>query len=345
MYEVIADLPLEIDDYGYERYEADTSSDFTRVSTVVSLSGAGETGRGEDVTYDTEDHDRLHADPPDLPTGTYTFDEYSEGLAETALFPVEPERHTSYDYRRWAVESAALELALRQADTTLGAVLDRTYDPVRFVVSTRLGDPPTPEKVRQWLDIDPGIEFKLDPTREWTADLAETVAATDSVRVLDFKAYYENETVAQEPDPDLYRTVAAAFPDAVLEDARWTDETEPILAEHADRLSWDKPITGVDSVEALPVEPRWLNVKPSRFGSVESLLDTIAYAEARDITLYGGGQFELDVGRGHVQALAALFYPDAPNDVAPREYNAPEPRPGLPASPLAPPDEPAGIGW
>jgi len=67
---------------------------------------------------------------------------------------------------------------------------------VRFVVSTRLGDPPTPETVRQWLDIDPEIEFKLDPTPEWTADLAETVAATDSVRVLDFKSYYDDEAVA-----------------------------------------------------------------------------------------------------------------------------------------------------
>ena len=32
---------------------------------------------------------------------------------------------------------------------------------------------------------------------------------------------------------------------------------------------------------------------------------------------YGGGQYELGVGRGQIQCLAALFHPDAPNDIAP----------------------------
>ena len=51
--------------------------------------------------------------------------------------------------------------------------------------------------------------------------------------------------------------------------------------------------------------------------------------------LYGGGQFELGVGRGQIQLLASLFHPDAPNDVAPGGYNDPEPASGLPRSPLA----------
>ena len=49
---------------------------------------------------------------------------------------------------------------------------------------------------------------------------------------------------------------------------------------------------------------------------------------------YGGGQFELGVGRGHIQYLAALFHPDTPNDVAPGGFNLPDPTPGLPSSPL-----------
>jgi hypothetical protein len=53
--------------------------------------------------------------------------------------------------------------------------------------------------------------------------------------------------------------------------------------------------------------------------------------------MYGGGQFELGVGRRHIQVLASLFYPGGPNDVAPSEYNAGGPRPGLPQSQLAPP--------
>ena len=57
--------------------------------------------------------------------------------------------------------------------------------------------------------------------------------------------------------------------------------------------------------------------------------------------MYGGGQFELGPGRGQIQRLASLFYADGPNDVAPSEYNAAGPQPGLPTSPLPAPE---GIG-
>ena len=50
--------------------------------------------------------------------------------------------------------------------------------------------------------------------------------------------------------------------------------------------------------------------------------------------MYGGGQFELGVGRPQIQELAALFYPDGPNDVAPGAYNATSVTAGLPTSPL-----------
>ena len=63
------------------------------------------------------------------------------------------------------------------------------------------------------------------------------------------------------------------------------------------------------------------------------------------MTLYGGGQFELGVGRGQIQALASLFYADSANDVAPGSYNAPEPSPGLPESPLEPPSDLTGFSW
>ena len=43
---------------------------------------------------------------------------------------------------------------------------------------------------------------------------------------------------------------------------------------------------------------------------------------------------ELGVGRGQIELLAALFHPDAPNDVAPSAFNAPELPDGLPSSPL-----------
>ncbi len=78
-----------------------------------------------------------------------------------------------------------------------------------------------------------------------------------------------------------------------------------------------------------------LNVKPSRFGGLRTLLDFYDYCAAHAIGCYGGGQTELGVGRGQIQYLASLFHADAPNDVAPAGYNLPEPPADLPSSPLA----------
>ena len=171
------------------------------------------------------------------------------------------------------------------------------------------------------------------------------IAATGAVRALDFKGYYEGTVVENPPDPALYAAVAAAFPDAILEDAVLNEETTPALRGAEGRLSWDAPIHGVADIEALPLPPRFLNIKPSRFGSLARLLAAIAYADGHGITLYGGGQFELGVGREQIQALASLFYADGPNDVAPGGYNAPAARAGLPASPLAPPAHPVGFSF
>ena len=77
-------------------------------------------------------------------------------------------------------------------------------------------------------------------------------------------------------------------------------------------------------MDALPFPPLTLNSKPSRFGSLRGLLDFYDACAERGIALYGGGQFELGPGRGQIQYLASLFHPDAPNDVAPCEYNRPE---------------------
>ena len=109
-----------------------------------------------------------------------------------------------------------------------------------------------------------------------------------------------------------------------------------MLEPHRARLTWDFPIHSVADVEALEFRPECLNSKPSRFGSVERLFDFYDHCEQRGIEVYGGGQFELGPGRGQIQHLASLFHADAPNDVAPKEYNEGGPRPGLPQSPLPP---------
>ncbi|HLB03555.1 MAG TPA: hypothetical protein VJK66_00930 [Gaiellaceae bacterium] len=334
-YERLAALELELEGYDLERRSQEVSSGFMRVTTTIVLQGRDAEGRGEDVVYDAADHD-THALPRLV--GRFTLDGFSRALDGVELSSSPLLRTSSYDYRRWAYESAALDLALRQGGVSLGEALGREYRPVRFVVSTRL-DP------RDWLAVNPALEFKLDPVSEWDRAHMEALAATERVRCLDLKSYYENIAVGQAPDARLYRDCSELFPDAVIEDAALTTETRDALRGAENRLSWDAPIHSVADVEALPIPPRWLNVKPSRFGTLRRLLDCLDWCAERGVQTYGGGQFELGVGRGQIQALASLFYAGAPNDVAPSEYNAPEPLPGLPRSPLAPPARPAGFSF
>jgi hypothetical protein len=154
-----------------------------------------------------------------------------------------------------------------------------------------------------------------------------------------------NRTGGETAFVSVYELAVESFPDVLIEDPELTDETRPILKGETERVTWDYPIHGVENVEELPWEPEWLNIKPSRFGSVRSLFETIEYCEDHDIRMFGGGQFELDVGREHIHAVASLFYPDGPNDIAPSEYNDPEPREGLPSSPLTRPSDPRGLRW
>jgi len=53
--------------------------------------------------------------------------------------------------------------------------------------------------------------------------------------------------------------------------------------------------------------------------------------------MYGGGQFELGIGRVQIQELASLFHAEMPNDVAPAAFNAPEIPQGVQEPPLPPP--------
>jgi len=324
LFDAMRDLEVVVDEVRTERRSIEVSTEFERVTTIVVLSGAGVEGRGEDVTYTAADHDWF----PSLEApGATTFGALSESLDALTLFAGEPQMPASLDYRRWAFESAALDLALQQAGISLGQAVGRDPAPVRFVVSTR-GD------AFAWLAAAPELELKLDPSDEWTQEFMERLAAAGRVRVLDLKAYYRGTAVDVEPDPALYRRVVELFPGVVVEDASLDGECGEVLRGEEGRLSFDAPIHSVEDVRALAVRPGWMNIKPSRFGKLQRLLECIEYCDAHGMRMYGGGQFELDVGRRQIQALASVFYPEGPNDVAPREYNTGGPRGGLPQSPL-----------
>jgi L-alanine-DL-glutamate epimerase-like enolase superfamily enzyme len=342
----LADLPLEIEGYALERLQRDVSSAFTRVSTVLRFAGDGHEGLGEDVSYDAGDQDRLQEAGATQPlAGTWTLESFCDHLATLDLWPAPPEHEPSRQYRVWAYESAALDLALRQAGAALHEVLGRELRPVTFVVSLRLGEPATMEPLRARLDRYPSLRFKLDPTPSWTDALVAELAATGAVDSVDLKGLYTGSVVDNPPDPALYRRVAEGFPDAWIEDPKLIDETWAVLEPHQDRITWDANIHSVEDIRALPFEPRMVNVKPSRLGGLRPLLAAYEHCEARAIGMYGGGQFELGVGRGQIQHLASIFHPDGPNDVAPGGFNDPAPADGLPESPLPVSADSTGFRW
>lgn len=335
LYDAVKDLPLTIEAYDLDMRSLAVSSDFTRATTQIRLLGADEEGLGEDVTYDAAEHDSQLARGPVLPlAGAWTLDSFSSRLSELPLFETEPKMAAFRDYRRWAFESAALDLSLRQNGMSLADAVGRELRPLTFVVSMRLGEPPTLDRVKGWLEHYPGLRFKLDATSDWTDELVDELRELGCVDSIDFKGHYTGTVVDQAPDPALYRRVIDGLRGAWLEDPAVVDGTRELLVEVSPQVTWDAIIHTVSDIESLPWPPRTVNVKPSRFGSIERLFAAYDYCGENGIGAYGGGQFELGVGRGQIQYLAALFHPDTPNDVAPGGFNLPDPAPGLPSSPL-----------
>src|SRR5258706_1211833 len=177
LYERVASLDLAIEAVELERKELPVTPEWTRVTTIVHLRGGGAEGVGEDVTYQPEPHDSPPR--PDV-AGAWTLESYSSGLESFDFFAVAPEDSAARDYRRWAWESAALDLALKQAGTDLSRVLGRERRPLTYVVSTRAAN------VFPLLGLYPGLRFKLDPDREWTDDFIDRLSALDCVDTTDF---------------------------------------------------------------------------------------------------------------------------------------------------------------
>jgi hypothetical protein len=342
--DALAELPVEIESVERDRLVLDVSPQFQRVTTVVRLRGDEVEGVGEDVTYVPDLHAPERSPEPPVAGFRGTLGELSDLLEPFDFYGGPVEFESQRQYRRWAWESAALDLALRQANRGLGDLVERRARPVSFVASTRI-DAATLEPLASWTRLYPSLRYKLDPTPEWDDELADRVRGLAGVDVVDLKGQYRGTPVDNPATAELYRRAAEFFPEAWIEDPNLDEDPDAAAAlePHRDRITWDAPIHSVADVDALPFPPRTLNVKPSRFGSLRALFDFYETCEQRGIALYGGGQFELGPGRGHIQHLASLFHADAPNDVAPGAYNG-QPRDGLPESPLPPSQIPHVLG-
>ena len=352
-FEQVAGLPIEVESYELEGHDREYSPEFTRGSTVVRLRGMGQEGIGEDVVYDVLDH-IAHRDAGPGPRPQRAED---PGRALRAARRARPVRRRGARARGLA---PLPPLGVRERGARPGAAPERR--PAARGAGARpetrqlrLLHPPRPasgttrrsttEPVRKRLAKYPTLRFKLDPENDWDAELIAELAEIAGVDVLDLKGLYRGTPVDVETDPELYRAVAEAFPDAYLEDPDLNDETRPVLEPHADRITWDAPLHSLADIEALERQPKAINSKPSRFGSLSELFAVYEHCEREGIAIYGGGQGEVGPGRGQIQYLASLFHPDTPNDVAPSGYNDPAVPDGLPASPLDPAPSATGFRW
>lgn len=346
-YGLIAELPFVVESYALEALSRAVSPEFTRYTTVVRLHDAGQEGIGEDVTPFEPAQLAFARSARTLPlAGEWTIDSFAGHLEELELYAdsqLPPGFPTTF--RRWAFESAALDLALRQAGVSLADVLGLTPRPVHFVNSPMLGDAPV-ATIRRRLERHPWLRYKLDPAPDWGDDVIEQLAATGAVVIIDLKGQYPPQApIALAPDPDLYVRLARGFPEAWLEDPGLTPDTREVLRPHQDRISWDVPVRTADDIGRLPIPPRAVNIKPARLGTLSRLLGVYDYCAEHEVPAYAGGMGEIGPGRGQNQYLASMFHPDAPNDIAPIAYNDRELPPGLPTSPLDPAPSAVGFAW
>ena len=348
-FDALADLPLEVEAYELEGLEFQTG-EFERLTTVIQLQGGGEEGLGEDVTYDPFDHIALRDAGADLDlTGHATLGAFCEFMADLDTFPQEPGREVSRLYRRWAFESAALDLALRQGKTGLAEALGREPRPVNFVCSMRLspgeGQPSTIETLQRKLGPYPDLRFKLDPTNDWDDELIAALVATGAVDSLDLKGFYKGTPVDVETDPVLYAKLIEAFPDAWLEDPDVNDETRPILDPVRDRITWDAPIHSIADIESRALEAAdgqhqaLAGRQPARTLRHLRLLRRARDRRLRRRPVGARRRPRPDPGPG------LALPPRHPQRHRASSYNEAEPPPGLPTSPLEPKLSPTGFRW
>jgi L-alanine-DL-glutamate epimerase-like enolase superfamily enzyme len=337
LWSAVKDLPIAIESSSFEALVPSGPTtgleDFS--TTQLRLQGRGEEGVGEQVGMG-EAQESLRASDFPLSGEWATLAGFLAHVDAIDMWPEPPEYELQRNWRRWTFESAALDLALRQSATSLPRVLGRTPQPVTFVNSFGLGDPPDIDKLVNRRALHPTVGFKLDLAPSWTQEIMDRVAAVEGLATIDFKGQYGLKVENEAALLAMYERTLATFTEVVFEDPHDYPAVLELFVPFADRVSYDAPITSVESIGAVPIEVRIVNIKPCRVGRLQELSRLYAHCESAGIQMYNGGMGELGVGRGQAQLLASLFHPGAPNDIAPSGYNLEDPPPGLPPSPLDP---------
>jgi hypothetical protein len=294
-------LHVAIDDLRVERGTVPVADYYAeaRPSGIAVLRGRGVAGYGECVAWTPTEQaefaaacDRLEL-PSDPTVGTL-----SGFLTQELDDP----------YHRAAVEGAAIDLALRQADTNPFALAGAPARPVAFCRSLGNTDEPL-AAIAEVLARDPRARIKIDvPAEGWPAPTWEALAATRRIVVLDFK---------RGADPDQVRLAHAAIPEAWLEDPPEEAVTLDPRGEWRERVALDGYVLAAVDLDDPEIPPAAINVKAPRLGGWLEALRCLEECRHRGLHAYVGGMFEVGPGRLQSRVLASLFTADAWNDVAP----------------------------
>ena len=272
--------------------------------------------------------------------GEWTIDTFSQHLETLPLFDHEPEQHAYLDYRRWAFESAALDLALRQAGRSLGDAVGRTAEPLTFVVSTRLGEPATTDRLQRLARLYPSLRFKLDATADWSDELIAELAATGAVDSVDFKGQYHGTSVDTVPDAALYRRIVDRASRRLARGSRADagDRGSARAAPRARHLGRGDPLGRGHRGAPLAAADGERQAVAVRLGRAAPRARTTTARRTGSAPTAGGSS-----SSGSVATISSCWrrssIPETPNDVAPSGFNL-DPGAG-PARPARSPSRPA----
>ena len=294
-------LPVAIDGLRVERgaLVVEGYYDEARPTGFAVLRGHGLTGRGECVAWTPAEQAEFAAacDRLDLPRRS-TVGETAGLLARDLDDP----------YHRAAVEGAAIDLALRQANTNPFALAGLPARPVAFCRSIGVADDPQAAIVPV-LEGDPDARIKIDvPDEGWPPTAWEILADTGRIVVLDFK---------RGSDLDQVRLAHAAMPRAWLEDPPVEAVTLDPRGSWRERVALDGYVLAAVDLDDPEIPPAAVNVKAPRLGGWIEALRCLEECRHRGLHAYVGGMFEIGPGRLQARVLASLFTADAWNDVAP----------------------------
>ncbi len=301
----LIELPLNVEKahVALDAIELPSYPDEPRPSSTIALAGRQQTGTGENVAWTRNDHRNFQRQ---IDAGDYTH-HGSLGSFLRVLGATVPDA-----YQHAAIESAAVDLALRQARTNLEELAESDLSDTRYVRSFAASPDPLPELAAH-REQNPRIGLKVDVHPAWDEETLGQLASLGNISVLDFK--HQGTSATQ-------TAVAQALPDPWLEDPGQLGECPSgILAR---RFSLDAALTSGNPEAMLQrMNPAAVNLKVPRMGGVIALLRAAAFCEAEKRPFYLGGMFEVSVGRMQARELASLLAPGGPNDLAPipRETN------------------------